>query len=155
MIAITSDTALYLLEFIDRPGLECEIELLGQKTKSVIISGRTDVINVLEKELQLYFSGELKEFKTPLFFLGSPFQHKVWQELQKIPYGQTRAYAELAEAVEKLSAFRAVAQANGKNKIALIVPCHRVINKNGNLGGYSGGINRKKWLIHLEKGERT
>jgi AraC family transcriptional regulator of adaptative response/methylated-DNA-[protein]-cysteine methyltransferase len=151
MIAIADEDALYLLEFVDRRGLEREIERLRQKTKSAILPGTTPAIRFIEYELNQYFNGELKAFKTPLCLLGSPFQKRVWEELQKIPFGETRSYADIAKTMGKPSAFRAVANANGANQIAIMIPCHRVINTNGELGGYGGGITRKNWLIHHEK----
>jgi len=151
MIAIADEDVLYLLEFVDRRGLEREVERLRQRTKSAIIPGTTPPIHSIENELSQYFDGELREFKTPLHFLGSPFQKRVWEELQKIPFGETRSYADIAAAIGKPTAFRAVANANGANQFAIIVPCHRVINTNGELGGYGGGIARKKWLINHEK----
>jgi AraC family transcriptional regulator, regulatory protein of adaptative response / methylated-DNA-[protein]-cysteine methyltransferase len=151
MIAIADESALYLLEFVDRRGLEREIERLRQRTKSAIIPGTTPPILSIENELNFYFNGELREFKTPLYFLGSLFQKHVWDELQKIPFGETRSYSSIAGAIGNPSAFRAVANANGANQIAIVIPCHRVINTNGDLGGYGGGIVRKKWLITHEK----
>ena len=153
MIAISDEEALYLLEFVDRRGLEREVERLRKKTKSAIIPGFTQPIRSIEKELSLYFEGNLRAFTTPLFYLGSAFQKQVWDELKKIPYGETRTYSDIAKAVGKPSAFRAVAQANGANQIAIVIPCHRVINSSGDLGGYGGGITRKKWIINHEKGE--
>lgn len=150
MIAIADEDALYLLEFVDRRGLEREIERLRAKTKSAIIPGITEPICSIENELIQYFKGELKEFKTPLFLLGSPFQKRVWDELKRIPPGETRSYASIAAAIGNSSAFRAVANANGANQIAIVIPCHRVINANGELGGYGGGLARKKWLINHE-----
>ena len=152
MVAIADEQALYLLEFVDRRGLEREVERLRQKTKSAIIPGHTKPISLIESELKEYFEGTLKVFKTPLFFLGSPFQIRVWEELQKIPPGETRSYSDIAVAIERPSAFRAVAQANGANQLAIIVPCHRVINANGEIGGYGGGLKRKQWLLTHEKG---
>lgn len=151
MIAIANEEALYLLEFVDRRGLEREIERLRNRTKSAIIPGHAQPISSIEKELKLYFECGLREFKTPLFFLGSPFQKRVWEELKKIPGGETRSYLEIAAAIGKPTAFRAVAQANGANQLSIIIPCHRVINTNGELGGYGGGLTRKKWLIDHEK----
>jgi len=151
MIAIANEESLYLLEFVDRRGLEREIERLRRKTKSAIIPGCTKPIRSIENELRLYFKGELKEFNTPLFLLGSPFQQHVWAELLKIPPGKTRSYSEIAFAMGKPTAFRAVAQANGANQLAIIIPCHRVINTNGELGGYGGGLARKKWLLNHER----
>ncbi len=154
MIAIADEAALYLLEFVDRRGLEREIERLRWKMKSAIIPGTTQPIQSIESELKAYFEGRLSEFKTPLFLMGSPFQRCVWEELQKIPSGETRSYSDVAITMGKPSAFRAVAQANGANQLAIIIPCHRVININGELGGYGGGLMRKKWLINHEKQKR-
>ncbi len=151
MVAIADDHALYLLEFFNRCGFEREIENLKQKTKSTIVPGYTSPIYSIKNELSQYFEGKLKAFKTPLFFLGSPFQKQVWQELQNIPYGKTRSYGEIAKTIGRPTAFRAVAQANGTNQLALIVPCHRVINTNGQPGGYASGVTRKEWLIHHER----
>ena len=151
MIAIANDTALYLLEFVDRRGLEREIERLRIRTKSVILPGKTPIIDLIETELKEYFRGSLSQFKTPLFLLGSPFQQAVWHELIKIPCGQTSSYAEIAQKIGMPKAFRAVANANGANQISIVIPCHRVINTNGDLGGYGGGVTRKSWLLNHEK----
>lgn len=151
MLTIADDEALYLLEFVERRGLEHEIERLRQRTHAAIIPGDALSIQSIEEELKKYFAGKLKTFKTPLFYLGSPFQKRVWEELIKIPAGETRSYAEIAAAIGKPSAFRAVARANGSNQLAIIIPCHRVINTSGELGGYAGGLNRKEWLIKHEK----
>lgn len=134
MIAIADESALTLLEFVDRRGLERE------KTKSAIVPGTTPIIDSIERELQEYFEGKLMQFKTPLLLLGSPFQKQVWQALQNIPPGETRSYLEIAKSLGRPTAFRAVANANGANQIAIVIPCHRVINSNGELGGYGGGI---------------
>ncbi|MBY0501527.1 MAG: trifunctional transcriptional activator/DNA repair protein Ada/methylated-DNA--[protein]-cysteine S-methyltransferase [Alphaproteobacteria bacterium] len=150
MIAIADENALYLLEFVDRRGLEREVERLRKRTKAAILPGITEPIRSIERELHLYFEGKLKHFKTPLCLLGSPFQKRVWDELRKILYGETCSYAEIASCIGNPSAFRAVANANGANQIAIVIPCHRVINTNGELGGYGGGLVRKKWLIHHE-----
>lgn len=151
MIAIADEQALYLLEFVDCKGLEREVEHLRKTIKSAIVPGRTQPIRSIENELKNYFEGSLIEFKTPLIFLGTPFQKRVWDELKKIPFGETRSYSEIASGIGQPTAFRAVANANGVNQFAIIIPCHRVINTNGELGGYAGGITRKKWLINHEK----
>ncbi|MBJ7450290.1 MAG: methylated-DNA--[protein]-cysteine S-methyltransferase, partial [Parachlamydiales bacterium] len=151
VLAISDDKFLYLLEFVERRGLESEIERLRIKMRSNIIPGRTDPIDFIEKELRLYFDGKLQDFKTPIKVMGSAFQQTVWNELQKIPYGQTRSYADIAKSIGRPTAFRAVAQANGTNQLAIIIPCHRVINSNGGLGGYAGKIVRKKWMLDFEK----
>ncbi len=151
MLAIADEQALYLLEFVDRRGLEREIERMRHKLKAAIIPGRTPPIDSIEHELKAYFKGILQEFATPLAILGSAFQRRVWEELKKIPRGSTRSYLELARLIGRPSACRAVAQANGANQLAIIIPCHRVINSNGELGGYAGGLSRKQWLLNHEK----
>ncbi len=151
MIAIADDDGLFLLEFVDRRGLEREVERVRIRTKSAIVPGSTGAILSIEAELKSYFEGSLKTFKTPLHLLGSPFQKYVWEELIRIPYVETRSYATQAIAIGKPSAHRAVGTANGANQIAIVVPCHRIINTDGGLGGYGGGIARKKWLIDHER----
>ena len=151
MLAISDEEALYLLEFADRRSLECQVDRLKTKTKAIITAGQSEPIKLIKSELQRYFDGSLKEFTTPLQLLGSTFQEIVWEELMCIPYGQTRSYSDQAKAIRKQKAYRAVANANGANKLAIIIPCHRIINSNGDLGGYGGGVNRKKWLIDFEK----
>ena len=151
MLAIANEQALYLLEFIDRRNIKREIEQLAIKTNSIITPERTHPINSIEQELALYFAGSLKEFKTPVHLLGSPFQQTVWHTLITIPYGTTISYTQEATIIDKPSACRAVANANGANQLAIIIPCHRVINSNGNLGGYGAGITRKQWLLDHER----
>lgn len=151
MLAIADEKSLYLLEFLDCKGLEREIKHLRLKTKATITTGQTLPIISIEKELHHYFEGKLKEFKTPIFFLGLPFQKRVWEELIKIPVGETRAYLDIARAIGNPTACRAVANANGANQIAIVIPCHRVINSNGEMGGYAGGLKRKAWLIEHEQ----
>jgi AraC family transcriptional regulator of adaptative response/methylated-DNA-[protein]-cysteine methyltransferase len=151
MLAIANDEFLYLLEFVERRGLEREIERLRAKTNSTIIRGRTKPIESIESELKQYYVGTLKEFKTPLHLLGSPFQQEVWAELQKIPPGETRSYSDIAIAIKRPSSQRAVANASGANQLAIIIPCHRVIQANGKIGGYAGGISRKQWLLNHER----
>ncbi len=155
MLAIADEIGLYLLEFVDRRGLEKEVERLRIKTKSAIIPGFTQSISSIEEELHAYFNGQLKVFKTPLNLLGSPFQKRVWDALTKVPYGETRSYTEQAHALGQPNSARAVANANGANQIAIVIPCHRIINSNGDLGGYGGGISRKQWLINHEKQSTT
>ncbi len=151
MLAIGDEKAIHLLEFSGRRGLESEIKELRHKLHSAIVPGITEPIQLLAREIQLYFEGTLREFTTPLYMSGTPFQQEVWKGLQSIPYGETRSYKEQACSLQKPLAHRAVANANGRNKIAIIIPCHRVVRSNGDLGGYGGGINRKQWLIDHEK----
>lgn len=150
MIIIANDELLYLLEFVDRRGLEREIERLRLRLNCAIIPGLTKITKQITQELEQYFLGKLNSFKTKLFYLGSDFQKNVWHELQRIPYGKTISYLELAQKIGKPTAFRAVANANGANQLAIIIPCHRVINSSGELGGYGGGISRKEWMIKHE-----
>ncbi|MEV0481414.1 methylated-DNA--[protein]-cysteine S-methyltransferase [Streptomyces sp. NPDC050508] len=103
-------------------------------------------------QLQAYFAGELKEFTLQLRLHGTPFQQTVWDKLRRIPYGETRSYGDLADALGKPGASRAVGLANGKNPIGIIVPCHRVVGANGSLTGYGGGLDRKQRLLDFESG---
>jgi methylated-DNA-[protein]-cysteine S-methyltransferase len=105
-----------------------------------------------EEQLEAYFAGDLQEFTLPLRLHGTQFQQRVWAELRKIPYGETRTYGELAEALGNPAASRAVGLANGKNPIGIIVPCHRVIGAGGALTGYGGGLERKQRLLKFESG---
>lgn len=102
------------------------------------------------KQLRAYFAGELRDFELPLAAQGTPFQQGVWRELRAIPYGETISYGELARRVGQPAAARAVGLANGRNPIAIVVPCHRVIGANGSLTGYGGGLARKRWLLAHE-----
>lgn len=151
MIAIADDTGLYLLEFIDRRGLQREVERLLLQCKAVIIPGVNSVLELLKQELTAYFAGSLQQFTTPLYFAGTQFQRSVWHQLQQIPYGQTRTYQQQAQCVGKPTASRAVANANGANQIAIIIPCHRIVMSSGELGGYGGKVWRKEWLLNHEK----
>lgn len=148
MLAIKSEKGLCMLEFFDGKSTEKqlkEIENLGD-----ILEKEDEILNRLETELNNYFKGNLKEFTIPLDLIGTDFQKKVWNELIKIPFGETRSYKEQSIAVGDLLAIRAVANANGKNKIAIVVPCHRVIGSDGSLTGYAGGKKRKQFLLELE-----
>jgi len=155
MVAIADEKVLYILEFFDKKCLEYEIKQLCVKIKSGITVGKTVPIISIEKELKLYFKGRLRVFKTLVYFLGTSFQKIVWNNLKYIPYGETRSYLDQAKVMNKTSAYRAVANANGANQLAIIIPCHRVIRRDGNLGGYSAGIQRKQWLIEHENSQRT
>ena len=106
---------------------------------------------VVREQLGEYFAGERREFDVPIKLAGTPFQQRVWQELVRIPFGTTITYGELAERVGKPAASRAVGNANGRNPISILVPCHRVIGSNGKLTGYAGGVDKKKWLLGWER----
>lgn len=149
MIAMADDEALYLLEFVTRRGLEREVERL-RKRGFAIVPGRSTPLHSIELELMAYFNGTLTHFKTPYRVFGSPFQQQAWQALCDIPYGTTRSYAQQAQSLGRPSAYRAVANANGANQLAIIIPCHRIIASDGTLGGYGGGLAVKKWLLEHE-----
>lgn len=114
-------------------------------------SGMNPILASIQSELSDYFAGKLQVFKTPLHLSGTPFQQQAWRALMNIPYGETRSYLQQAQSINKPKAFRAVASANGANKFVIVIPCHRVINSNGALGGYSAGLERKEWLLELEQ----
>jgi len=132
-------TGLYMDAQRHRPGSEM-LGVAGDPTGEPFASAA--------RQLQAYFTGQLQTFDVPLAPAGTPFQHRVWSALQTIPYGRTWSYAELARQVG--SASRPVGLANGKNPIALIIPCHRVIGSDGSLTGYGGGLDRKRYLLDLE-----
>lgn len=132
--------------------LETQLRRLGKLLRAECVPGFSKHFDRLNAQLQEYFSGKRKEFDLPLVLPGTPFQRKVWAGLQTIPYGRTRSYKEQAEAIGSANAVRAVAKANGDNRIAIIVPCHRVIGADGELVGYGGGLWRKRFLLDLEVG---
>ena len=109
----------------------------------------------VRRQLDEYFAGTLREFDIPLVFEGTEFQRRVWTALQTIPYGETISYGELAKQIGDAKAVRAVGAANGQNPIPIIVPCHRVIGSNGSLTGFGGGLDNKRKLLELERGQRT
>lgn len=108
----------------------------------------------LSQELAAYFAGELRRFTVPCRAPGTPFQQLVWRELANVPCGRTRSYAEIASAIGQPSACRAVGSANGANPISILLPCHRVVRSDGALGGYGGGLVRKRWLLEHETSHR-
>lgn len=150
MLAIANKEYLYLLEFVQRKGLKQEIKRICSKTKSIILPGTPTPISSIKQEIELYFAGKLKIFKTPIYISGTDFQKQVWEALREIPYGTTRSYKEQATIIGKEPAFRAVANANGSNQLAIIIPCHRIVNSDGTIGGYGGGVHRKQWLLDFE-----
>lgn len=150
MIAVGDDISLYALHFADKENKANLLQQLQIKFNAAIIQGVTPPILSIQQELTSYFAGTLTTFKTPLQLSGTPFQQRVWQELMKIAHGTTISYTQLATGIGQPAACRAVANANGANRLAIIIPCHRVINSNSKLGGYAGGIHYKQWLIEHE-----
>jgi AraC family transcriptional regulator of adaptative response/methylated-DNA-[protein]-cysteine methyltransferase len=151
LVAGATDQGICLLEFTDRRMLETQFKTLGKLFHMPAVPGTNEHLQRLQVELAEYFAGSRQKFSVPLVFPGTPFQRQVWSELLKIPYGQTRSYQELAAAVGTPTAVRAVGRTNGLNRIAILIPCHRVINKNGSLCGYGGGLARKQYLLDLER----
>lgn len=152
MLAGAVDEGICLLEFIDRRMLETQLARIRKAFKAAIVPGESPWFSDLKTQLAEYFAGGRKEFTLPLVVPGSPFQQSVWQGLRQIPYGQTRSYAEQAAFIGRPLAVRAVAHANGDNRIAILIPCHRVIGSDGKLVGYGGGLWRKQFLLELETG---
>jgi AraC family transcriptional regulator, regulatory protein of adaptative response / methylated-DNA-[protein]-cysteine methyltransferase len=150
MIALADDTALYFLAFEDQADLEQEKAALIKITGATIVAGGSPITAKLSAELKDYFAGKLTTFKTPVKLVGTPFQLKVWKALQSIPFGKTVSYAQLSHGIGLPNAFRAVANANGANRLPLIIPCHRVIKSDGQLCGYNSGVSRKAWLLEHE-----
>jgi AraC family transcriptional regulator of adaptative response/methylated-DNA-[protein]-cysteine methyltransferase len=151
MLAVANDDALYLLEFCDRRAIETQIDILRRRTGCSIVPGDCEPLHSISAELNRYFAGELQAFETPLEMPGSPFQQAVWRQLCAIPYGRTSSYAQMASDVGRERAARAIGRANGENRLAIIVPCHRVVRRDGSLCGYGGGMWRKQWLLDLER----
>jgi AraC family transcriptional regulator of adaptative response/methylated-DNA-[protein]-cysteine methyltransferase len=151
MVAGATKDGICLLEFSNRKSLSSQIEeiegLLGTTTKE----GSNRHLRMLKKQLKEYFKGKRKEFFLNLLTPGTEFQQAVWKELTRISYGSTRTYQEQADFLKNPLSVRAVAQANGANRISIVIPCHRVIGSDGHLVGYGGGLERKKWLIDHEK----
>ncbi len=151
MVAVGGTDRLHLLEFADRRGLEREILTLRQETGAAIIPGASPPLVSIQAELRAYFAGTACAFATPVAIAGTPFQQRVWEQLRQIPPGRPCSYRELAVRIGQPSAARAVGRANGANRLALVIPCHRVIAADGTLGGYSGGTARKQWLLDHER----
>ena len=151
LLAGASDQGVSFLEYADRRMLEQNFQAMRRRFGCAVLPGQHPRLSQLREELKDYFQGNRREFTLPLAPRGTPFQDKVWQELRRIPYGQTISYDELARRIGQPTAQRAVARANGMNYIAILIPCHRVIGKDGSLTGYGGGLWRKRLLLELER----
>jgi len=150
LLACATSEAVCMLEYTDRRALEAQIEALQKRFGCAIVPGSNAPLARLSTELAEYFAGRRRAFTVPIAYPGTPFQQATWRELLRIPYGQTISYEELARRVQRPGAQRAVGMANGRNPIAILIPCHRVVNKNGQLGGYGGGLWRKQKLLDIE-----
>lgn len=154
MIAYASQNGICLLEFTDRKNMERQMKSLSALAELDINEEENSHIRLLKSELSQYFEGTLTHFSVELDMLGTDFQKRVWTQLLTIPYGQTVSYLQQATAMGIESGVRAVANANGANKIAIIIPCHRVIGTNKALTGYAGGLDRKRYLLNLESSDK-
>lgn len=152
MTVLASGQGVCLLEFASGTArLEREIAQVEAARGGPARAGGNALTAQAARQLHEYFAGERHAFDLPLDLVGTPFQVAAWRALLAIPYGQTRSYADQAQSIGRPTATRAVAAANGQNKISIVVPCHRVIGKNGSLTGYGGGLPRKEWLLGLER----
>lgn len=154
MLAGATDTAIVLCDFAERPMIGAQLGSVRRRIGPTQ-PGTSPLLDLLESQLREYFGGTRRAFDLPLDIPGSAFQERVWTELQRIPYGETISYRQLAERVDAGPAYRAVGRANGSNRVAVIVPCHRVIAAGGGLGGYGGGLSAKRYLLDLESRAAT
>jgi AraC family transcriptional regulator of adaptative response/methylated-DNA-[protein]-cysteine methyltransferase len=152
MVAVAAREGLCLLEFADRPMLATQLARLRRLLRAPIVAGRSPHLEQVGEELRAYFAGSLREFTIPLVLPGTPFQAAVWARLRAIPYGETTSYEAQALALGRPGAQRAVGRANGDNRIAIVVPCHRVVRTDGSLCGYGGGLWRQRRLLEHEAG---
>jgi len=151
MVAGATKEGLCLLEFSERKSIQSEMEEIAGLLEATVEEGSNKYIRMVKKQLKEYFKGKRKEFTIPLITPGTEFQKSVWNELIRIPFGTTRTYHEQAESLNNPGSVRAVAHANASNRIAIVIPCHRVIGADGHLVGYGGGLEKKQWLLDHER----
>jgi AraC family transcriptional regulator, regulatory protein of adaptative response / methylated-DNA-[protein]-cysteine methyltransferase len=151
MLALANDAGLHMLEFVDRRGLERELKALRSRFAQSVVPGTHKYLRQIGDELAAYFAGRALQFSTPVKLDGSAFQIEVWKALRAIAPGTTVSYRDIAAGIGRDAAVRAVGRANGDNKLAIIIPCHRVIGADGSLTGYGGGLWRKAWLLEHER----
>jgi len=140
------------LEFTDRRMLEAQFAALQKRFAQPLVPAPHHYLDQLRTELAEYFAGTRRDFEVPVVAPGTAFEEQVWRALLAIPYGETRSYEDIARTLGNPAAVRAVGRANGMNRIAIVIPCHRVVNKSGALGGYGGGLWRKRRLLFIEQG---
>lgn len=150
MFACATETGICMLEFPYRKLFPKQVKTLEKYLNTEIVPGESKYFEMLEEQLREFFAGQRKEFDVPLVLTGSAFQLKVWNELLQIPFGERRTYLQQAININNTAAIRAVATANGANKISILIPCHRVVGSNGSLVGYGGGLRNKQFLLDLE-----
>ena len=151
LIAAAVDDGICWLDFAEDSRSERNLAALRQRFVTTVVSGEHRWLQLLRVELAAYFERSRAEFTVPIVPRGTPFQERVWRELCLIPHGTTICYEELASRIGRPTAVRAVANANGQNRINILIPCHRVIGKNGDLTGYGGGLSRKRQLLDHEQ----
>lgn len=151
MFVGATEQGVCLLEFVDRRMLETEFKDLQRHLNGAIVAGENKHTKQAKEQIEEYFDGTRKEFTVSLHTPGTVFQIRVWDFLKEVPYGKTTSYQAQAERIGNANAVRAVASANGYNRVAIVIPCHRVIGKNGMLTGYGGGLERKRWLLEHER----
>jgi AraC family transcriptional regulator of adaptative response/methylated-DNA-[protein]-cysteine methyltransferase len=154
LVGGATDDAVLLLQFADDMSRMDIVTALERRFARPVTEAANPHLMTLSAELSGYFGGTLKQFSVPLSYDGSGFQRDVWGELLRIPYGEVRSYQDIADALGMPNATRAVGHANGQNRIAIVIPCHRVVNSGGALGGYGGGLWRKRKLLDLEHGQQ-
>lgn len=155
MLAVAGDDGLHILDFVDRRGLERKLLTLRSRLKVTVLPGAHPVLTQASAQISEYFSGQRFEFDLPLAPTGSDWEQNAWRHLQTIPVGTTQSYGQMAAAIGRPGASRAVGRANGMNFISIIIPCHRIIASDGNLRGYGGGLWRKQWLLRHEQNQQT
>lgn len=151
MLALCSKDAVVLLEFYDRRNLQQDLAFLSGNNHGRVGLGNTGLHQQLQTQLDEYFSGRRKQFDIPITMHGSEFQKTVWQGLLDIPFGSTMSYGDLAKRLDRPGAAIAIGGANGKNRLCLLIPCHRVIGSDGSMTGYGAGVEHKKKLLEIEK----
>jgi O-6-methylguanine DNA methyltransferase len=153
LLVSATESSLCGLSFCDADRLQERLQELRERHASTLQAGSNQVLNDLRMQLGEYFAGQRRVFNLPLHSPGTQFQERVWTALSEIPYGETWSYLQLAVRIGDALATRAVGYANGANPIAIVIPCHRVINADGGDGGYGGGLWRKRILLDLERGQ--
>ncbi|WP_316818914.1 methylated-DNA--[protein]-cysteine S-methyltransferase [Pedobacter nyackensis] len=151
MLAGATTEGLCILEFKNRIRLEKELADLQKLLEATVVYGKNKHLVQTETELTEYFAGSRKTFSVSLHTPGNEFAQSVWKALQEIPYGKTCSYKDQADRMNNPRAIRAIASTNGRNRLAIIIPCHRVIGSNGSMTGYAAGIDKKKWLLKFER----
>jgi AraC family transcriptional regulator of adaptative response/methylated-DNA-[protein]-cysteine methyltransferase len=151
MLAIADDKQLHMLEFVERKSLQHHVDRYRKQFNATVLPGDTPALKLIRQELKDYFAGKALTFKSKIADAGTEFQQSVWDELRRIPPGETRSYLDMSKKIGQPTAVRAVANANRLNRCAIILPCHRVIGSDGTLTGYAGGLWRKQWLLDHER----